>query len=718
MKILLLDRCVSRRISVVSAFVHNARSVRFNGNRLPRVLFPAFSCLALLVVSGATFGADADVRNAQPLSIIGQTVTPHVVAESMRYRIDAEPAPGARVQLFIQNVSPPTAPPLRLDAATDTLFNEKSPQTLLSTKDWAWHDTPSATPGVSIVLEPGALTVWTFNSRSAAFGPGGRTSLLASTDDASLLSASVKLERPEIWLSAITFLAPEGAVQPTRLLVHIANDSKKEVQIHSCRLWLPKDAKSPKAFYAQHPLTNLQGFNQSDGIPSGDRGGFSVETEPLPLTYAVVQVEVSKGDKDPVSIWAHRRIKAERFDISGGWVSDGGANVRNESFLRALKRIHVNTAHLAATPGYTDTELYAKYPLKYFNALQPIEAYDVDEILPRIHAVEFLGEPQYGGGRPVPPQEVWEKLQPYVTSRLATTVTHSEERIWRDYAGLSDFPHYDAYRVSAPSPDAWMKYDRWDGERIAWGAPLETIGDMCRSLRELNRPMPCAYWSQGPHEGWDVYGGRKRTTPTPDEIRLQAYHAVSTRITSLYWFNLSLKTIVKWRDTLDELGRIGRELRMLDEFLLEGDAYGFERIRNQAGKLDWDIASVCGPRAALLFALDLDYVPDSKEKVFRFADPRNAEWEFKLPGYLSEIQDVFRVDADGITEVSWAKTKSGVRIRDAASKVAIYIATPDKSLRTQIEARRNALIAEEASYNFDPARNDADFAALQAALTK
>lgn len=53
--------------------------------------------------------------------------------------------------------------------------------------------------------------------------------------------------------------------------------------------------------------------------------------------------------------------------------------------------------------------------------------WDTYEWLPKIHAVEFLGEPQYGGGRPVAPQEVFEKLLPYRTSRLATSVTNSEE---------------------------------------------------------------------------------------------------------------------------------------------------------------------------------------------------------------------------------------------------------------------------------------------------
>ncbi len=101
-------------------------------------------------------------------------------------------------------------------------------------------------------------------------------------------------------------------------------------------------------------------------------------------------------------------------------------------------------------------------------------------------------EPQYGGGKPMPPMEVWRALSPYQATRLPTIVTHSEERIWRFYAGLSDYPHYDAYRVMAPSPDTRSKYERWGGQTICWGAPLEPIGEMTRSLRELNRPRPIA----------------------------------------------------------------------------------------------------------------------------------------------------------------------------------------------------------------------------------
>jgi len=644
------------------------------------------------------------------LEIAGLTLTPHVMADSMRYRRDAEPAVGARVQLFIQN--PAGAATLALAPAARMLLAGKSPADLLAAQTWAWHDFPSAAASESATLPPGAMTVWTFNGRAQPFGPTGRVRIEAGPQENPWLDRNLDLDAPTNWISAVTFFASDGSIHPDTMVVHIANESKDAMEIQSCRLWLPPDPKSPRVLFAQPSLTDIAAFNGHSVIPARDRGGFVARMGPLPLSYSVVEVQLTRKRDQPLTLWAHLRIKPEQFDISGGWVNDKNV-VTQEVFLKTLARLHVNTAHLALTPGYSDTDLYARYPLKYFGELTPVETYDTDERLPRIHAVEFLGEPQYGGGRPVPPQEVWEKLHPYAPTRLATTLTHSEERIWRDYAGLSDFPHYDAYRVSAPSPDAWPKYDRWHGQRLGWGAPLETIGDMCRSLRELNRPMPCAIWSQGPHHGWDVYAGRQRTSPTPDEMRLQAYHAVSTRITSLYWFNLSIDSLVKWRDTLGELTRIGRELRMLDEFILEGDAYHFERNTKRNGDLDWDLASVCGPRAAMLFALDLDYTPEPDEKIFRFAPPREARWRFRIPKYLSGVQDVFRVDADGTAPARWTRRDSDIVIEETANRVAIYIATPDPALRAYIDSKRANLIATEEALQFDPATNDDDFREIE-----
>jgi hypothetical protein len=269
--------------------------------------------------------------------------------------------------------------------------------------------------------------------------------------------------------------------------------------------------------------------------------------------------------------------------------------------------------------------------------------------------------------------------------------------------------------VTAPSPDAWSRYDRWDGETIRWGAPLETIGDMTRSLRELNRPRPIAYWSQGAHHGWGRYGGRERTSPTPDELRQQAYHALASRITSLYWFNLSLGSLVSFPDLIEPMTRVGREIRMLDDYYLEGDAVSHERVLKD-DRPDWDLGVVAGPRGALLFALDLAYQVDREARVFKFGAPRDCKFTFPLPAYLRSPVEVFRVDADRTTEAEYAVSDGSVTIHDQVSGVAIYVAARAPGERDRIEARRRALIAEEGALKFDPGRNGSDLEVLKKIL--
>lgn len=597
--------------------------------------------------------------------ISGVTVTPHVVADSMMYRRPRDPDLAAKVQLFVKG------------AALPKLFNGKTPSELLELGDWAWHDLGTAVQGPE-----DSLSVWTWNGKSSRWGIGNH----CEVEGEGLAKTSISIASPERWISAITFLANDGEVQPRQMIAHVVNNSDAPLRVSSVRFWLPRSGASWQTLFASElmPVETL--------IPAGDRGIVKLSAQqPWPLTYAAIELTTDVGP-----LWEHLRIKTEHFDISGGWTGD---HLNDESYLKLLTRLHVNTGQIQNVRDYTDNpELYARYPMKLFNRLWPLEQWDTDEWLPKIHAVEFLGEPQYGGGRPVAPQEVFEKLLPYRTSRLATSVTNSEERIWRDYAGLSDYPHYDAYRVVAPAADYWRAYDRWDGKRISWGAPLETIGDMCRSLRELSRPMPVAYWSQGPHDGWGGGFGlsaRKRRSPTPDELRAQAMHALSTRITSLYWFNLSAKSLVKFPDTWEPMMRIGREIQMLSPIYLTGDAYRFERTRNAEGKLDWDCASIVSEECALLFALDLAYEPNAEDNTFKFGEPRAFSYHFALPHWLRQPTDVFRVDADGLHEVQWSAEGKGVRIQHQLSRDAIFVATKSPAHRNIIEARRQAAIQIE-----------------------
>ena len=664
-------------------------------------------CLSLLAVLPMGVGAAS-------LSLDGVHVVPHLQSPEMQYRKKPDFSLGARVEVYLRNTSTEV---LVIPPSADIRLRGRTPEELLQTDEWAWHDLPSAWGSEPLRLPPGAMTVWSWNGKRAEWGTNTQTELavgLPGMGEADRMQ--VRIDSPDVWLSAVTFLGTGTHAQPDSVLFHVANRTSGPLRLEACRLWLPEKNDTWRALKAQPWISNRLDRFPADGfIPANQRGGARVDTGRLPLTYAALEVRLSDAGGKPVTVWTHQRIKREVFDISGGWVASklGSSNTLHaEPYLQTLSRMHINAGMHEHVPGYSDSPLFEKYPLKYMNRLQPVARYDSDSMLPRIHAVEFLGEPQYGGGKPVSPQDCWKAFAPYAPTRLPTSVTLSEERVWRFYAGVSDYPHYDAYRVTAPSPDAWGQYDRWGGQRIRWGAPLETIGEMSRSLRELSRPRPVAYWSQGAHHDWRGYGGRKRGSPTPDELRLQAYHALASRITSLYWFNLSLRSLVAFPDLIEPMTRVGREIRMLENYCLEGDATSHERVLRD-DKLDWDLDVVAGPRGALLFALDLAYTPDPEERVFKFGPPREATFLFPLPAYLRAPAEVFRVDADGVTQVQHQVSGGFVEIRDRVSRAAIYVVAAKTGERANIETQRQALIAREKALGFDPAGKPADLAVLQ-----
>ncbi|MDP8244747.1 MAG: hypothetical protein P9L94_11740 [Candidatus Hinthialibacter antarcticus] len=674
-----------------------------------------FAQLLLIFVFIFHFGSNKSWSAS--LQLEGVTVTPHMQSTMMRYRKSTDRSLGARAQIFIRNTSKEQ---LTLSPDTKILLRGKSPEQLLLTDEWAWHDFPSAWKDAPLTLPPDALTVWTWNGKREIWGVGSNADLrIKVSDDSDETAVQISIDDPTVWLSSVTFLGQDDCPFPDRFIFHIANQTSSSLRIDACRLWLPENNKTWRALLPGEWIKDVEAFPQDGVIPAGDRGGAIVETGRLPLTYAALEVRLRDSEDRALSVWSHLRIKREAFDISGGWISsdaNGRSTLTYEPYLKTLRRMHINTGHIADTGGYTDTELYDEYPLKYFNKLENLEHYDSTDMLPRVHAVEFLGEPQYGGGRPVPPMEVWRDLNPYQPTRLPTTVTHSEERIWRFYAGLSDYPHYDAYRVCAPSPDGWSLYE-WGNQHIRWGAPLETIGDMTRSLRELNRPASIAYWSQGAHSGWDHYGGRQRTSPTPDELRAQAYHGLAARITSLYWFNLSLKSLLKFPDLIEPITEIGREIRLLDNFYLEGDAYHHQLAMDDT-KPDWDLSVIASPRGALLFALDLDYAPDFEEKVFTFHSPRKLDVIFPLPAYLRKPAAVLKMNANSVISIPFQVMENGVRIQGEFENFNIFIATTDSKLQEELETRRQELVAYERAFNFDPASNQNDLKALQNILMK
>jgi hypothetical protein len=153
----------------------------------------------------------------------------------------------------------------------------------------------------------------------------------------------------------------------------------------------------------------------------------------------------------------------------------------------------------------------------------------------------------------------------------------------------------------------------------------------------------------------------------------------------------------------------------LEDYYLEGDPYHYERLVKD-GRPDWDVSVVAGPLGAVLFALDLNYKPDTTDKVFRFEPPREVVITFPLPTYLRNPLKVLRINAGEVTSVPFELTEKGIRIKAEFGDVNVFVTTHRSNVEQQLEERRRQLAAFEDSFGFDPARNSTDFDQLKAIL--
>jgi len=674
----------------------------------------------LVVVFFGSIGIaqENSTEQAGKVTLAGIHVIPHQFSSELQWRRPPDEALSARTELFVQNGTQDTlhlVGPLRFDGSTSS--------DLVAADSWAWRD-PSWENGFE--LPAGGLRVLRFNGKAGQWGTGSNHTLSFETQAQGQTQLPWSIEAPVAWIESVGFLNTAESFRPTKLVATIRNQLDENLRIKYCRLWLPKDNASYQTLFASHSFefgssSGLQNWSGDRNVPAKDLMGFTITTDPLPLTFMAIEVVLEReSSSEPMRLWASMKIRPSTFDISGGWTANkvkDKMSMTNEDYLKTLALLHVNTGQIEEVDGFTNNpELYGKYPMKRFNRLADRNRYDTDAMLPTIHAVEFLGEPQYGGGRPVPPQEVFDKLAAYESWKLPTSLTLSEERTWRYYAGLCDYPHYDAYRVIAPAADAWNKYDRWDGVSIRWGSPLETIGSMTRSLREQNRPASIAYWSQGAHDGWGGILSPRRGSPTADELRSQAWHGLGNGIMSLYWFNLSMKSLAKFPDLLDPIRRVGREIQLLKPILESGTAYQYERVVD-SGKPAWDLSSVVNQQAAILVANDLDYRIDEKTRTFVFSN-RRAKLQFELPDWLSDdpqgTLDCFEIDSQGPKSIEYALTDRGVSIEAKEVRVVgIYIVTRDKSLRQRLSEQAGELDQREKTLGFDPIGNPEDLKRLR-----
>lgn len=656
-----------------------------------------------VLMTGWHWGVQGD------LALKGIHSTPHPASREMRYRRPADPSLGALVRMFVVNEGKQR---VDLHPSQGFLFRGRTGQALVDSGEWTWFDTPSLHAEDAYSLPPGGLVVLEWNGARSDWGPNTQVAL-----DATLLSGEkIHIGDPALTPSpvsfrAITFLGHGEDPRPHEMALHLQNDSDQTYTLSGLRLWTPSENASSHIFEPTLRV-GLDPLSSTDRILApGQIWSQKLEMGSLELGYAIVEAQFSSQGEDEVdSIMAKIRVRREMFDISGGWVSselDGKSTLTYEPFLQTLRGMHLNTAHIGEIRGYTDhPELYARYPLKRFHKLEDTQRYGAWDKLKEVHAVEFLGEPQYGGGRPVPPMEVHRALLPYRNSRLATTVTHSEERIWRFYAGLSDFPHYDAYRVVAPAADSWSAYDRWEGERIRWGAPLETIGTMTRSLRDLYRPVSIGYWSQGAHNDWSSRR-RPRSSPTPDELRMQAWQAMANRITSLYWFNLSLESLLAFPDLMKPIAEVNRMALILSPWMLEGvDSY--HRRVSEVDQPQWDFNAIQTHDTLLLFVINLAYTVDPVHQVFQFTDRRET-FVFPHLGATKPDWQMWRLTREGMEKCQPQWQEKTIRWEDQVRVEGVYVLSADPKLASILQDRRNALESVEQAMGFDLQEPDAAY---------
>jgi hypothetical protein len=112
----------------------------------------------------------------------------------------------------------------------------------------------------------------------------------------------------------------------------------------------------------------------------------------------------------------------------------------------------------------------------------------------------------------------------------------------------------------------------------------------------------------------------------------------------------------------------------------------------------------------------LAYEPDRPQRVFQFGPPRESTFQFRLPSYVSQAVEVFRVDADGTENVEHTAKHGKLEVRDRVSRVAVYVVALRAGERERIEGRRRHLIAHQNAFGFDAGGNAADLAVLRQLL--
>lgn len=168
------------------------------------------------------------------LDLAGVAVIPHVGTPGVRFRRPPLAPLDARVQLFLRNEA---VEPFQI---AEVRFNGRRASECVKGGTWSWHDSPEGWTGTERAIPAGALVVWSLNSVGHQIGRS-LTLDVRQAQGRPGREFEVAIEKPRLWLSAITFLGPDASPYLDQVIFYVRNDTDQTHRIEDCRLFLPRN---------------------------------------------------------------------------------------------------------------------------------------------------------------------------------------------------------------------------------------------------------------------------------------------------------------------------------------------------------------------------------------------------------------------------------------------------------------------------------------------
>ena len=676
------------------------------------------------------FSTELKGNISEDIEILGVSVLPHTKSGNIEYNITDSNSTnnniGAVVHIYLKNNTDEIIyPQVKLGGKTACEYLDSYPQKI------SWASTPdtraerkydkelsdefdSFVPATTYI-PAGAVDCYSFNIADGSLIYDGI--LFASSANGKSVSMTLYADYQYVSIDRIQWSSSyNDKCYPDTLEYYLNNRSSSETKVNYIKIY------DGTEMYNLHYWNEFQDGKISDGnitVGATDVGfGKCTLSSPLSFREYLVEFNITNGDRTYSLIHKFRPLIYD-FDISVGWASN---DIEIESYIKAISSMHFNTAIGAFDSSYylRDEAFRKQYPIKIFGYNERernvsdkmtvengvVTVYDIDDI----HAALPFGEPQLNDveGKQQP-MRVYNKLLMYRNSPYATNITLTHEPAFYRFAGLSDFCHYDAYRVVAPFSDAWYQYIPYVSENkyaLYWGAPLETTGDYMRSLAAMNKPNPVAAWTQGANT-WDTFPRftsqvQYMDSPNPYELRVQAYLNVANGAASLYWFNIDGEDLLYYKESSLEMMYVNREFTAIGDYLAKQIPYWYEREENI------DLNVNIGSDYAVLFATDLNYKVSDEQYKYIGSD-KEQTLKFEIPDYLADYTDLVKITKDGVFLCDSTYSGNEVIINDNVDMTAMYVLGYD-GLYEKLENNYNAVVAKE---TFNIYNNDAQYDELQ-----